>query len=155
MVQWSKADKIRWVENRLAEQTDPKLRVESVPPREDLEVWLSRERDDNTWGKIGLTHFHQKNPDARKSATRRAHERVEKYLQPDPDNEETARLEELQSRQVRRKRIGLHPDYLEEMEMNYLRERIQAKRRRPRSLIRYRTGPSLRHSKRHPQSRRK
>jgi hypothetical protein len=54
---WTESGLIRWVENRLAEQQNPYLKREVVPPAENLEIYLDRERDNLTLGQIAKKRF--------------------------------------------------------------------------------------------------
>jgi hypothetical protein len=54
---WTESDLIRWVENRLAEQQSPYLKRDVVPPAENLEIYLDRERDNLTLGQIARKRF--------------------------------------------------------------------------------------------------
>jgi len=140
MLQWPKRDKIKWIENRLGEQKDKRLRLESVPPAQDLQIWLEHVRDGRTWAQLARKLYRKLKCEAGRSKARRAYQRVEQYVTANPNDSEQARYEELDQRRMRRKVIGLAPDYLEKMEMDHLRQRIRAKRRRPFSVTRYRRG---------------
>jgi hypothetical protein len=54
---WTESDLIRWVENRLAEQQDPYLKRDVVPPAVNLEIYLDRARDNLTLGQIAKKRF--------------------------------------------------------------------------------------------------
>jgi hypothetical protein len=54
---WTESGLILWVENRLAEQQDPYLKRDVVPPAENLEIYLDRETDNLTLGQIAQKRF--------------------------------------------------------------------------------------------------
>ena len=81
---WPKADEIRWVEWELMRARhggDWEKSPIAETPR-DLEVWLAKERDKQSWKQIGDQFYPKRmRPEARRSEARRAHGRVERYLE--------------------------------------------------------------------------
>jgi hypothetical protein len=80
---WPKEDEIRWVEWELARARHgadwEKSAIAEYPL--DLEVWLAKERDKQSWRDIGDRFYSkQAKPEARRSEARRAHSRVGRYL---------------------------------------------------------------------------
>ena len=84
---WPKEDEVRWVEWELARARHgadwEKSAIAEYPL--DLQVWLAKERDKQSWRDIGDRFYSkQADPEARRSEARRAHSRVERYLE-DPN----------------------------------------------------------------------
>ena len=98
---WPVSNEITWVENTLAERKaleSPKLSEDekqhlglkgtlaeyrmNPPATRDLEIWLSKVRDEESWNGIARKQYlsYNKSPSAARSSVIRAYERVEKYL---------------------------------------------------------------------------
>lgn len=137
---WPKEDTIRWVEHRLAEQKNERLYQRSVPDAMDLEIWLAKERDDQSWNQLARKYFPQTyRPNAKQNwaalnRARRARDRVERYLNPT----EQQALRRIVEEEEQRQRIGnlpveslylCSPDYFEEHILG--RRRTKRRRRRP------------------------
>lgn len=77
LVDWQKEQLIAYIESRISDwiARDPEP---GCPSRIDLEVWLSRKRDELPWGKIGLKYYGSENA-AAMSKARRTYERVRRY----------------------------------------------------------------------------
>ena len=80
---WPKDDEIRWVEwelRRARHGADwEKSAIAEYPL--DLEIWLAKERDKQSWRDIGDRFFTKRmKPEARRSEARRGYDRVERYL---------------------------------------------------------------------------
>lgn len=90
---WPKEDRIRWVEWRLNEwdslksgrrEPDPEFE-RSLPAVKDLEVWLTKERDELSWQQTAIKHFPEctrRSQTAATSMARRAHSRIEEAIAP-------------------------------------------------------------------------
>ncbi len=81
---WPKEDEVRWVEHELRRARHgadwEKSAIAEYPL--DLEVWLAKERDKQSWREIGDKFYpKQLKPEARRSEARRGYNRVERYLQ--------------------------------------------------------------------------
>jgi len=88
---WPKEDRIRWAEWRLREWDSieagkrPPEFASGLPTREDLNVWLAKERDDLSWQQNAIKHFPQcvgRSKAAGMSMARRAHKRIEQTIAP-------------------------------------------------------------------------
>ena len=85
-VRWPLEDEIRWVEWELLRArhgADEERSLSPIGDRPlDLEVWLAKARDGQSWKVIGDRHFARTRTkkEARRSDARRAYERVELYL---------------------------------------------------------------------------
>jgi len=84
---WPRADEIRWVEWELLRARHGGKEERALSPIAnrpiDLEIWLAKARDNKSWKEIGDAYFSKARTkrEARRSEARRAHDRVELYLQ--------------------------------------------------------------------------
>jgi hypothetical protein len=108
-MRWPKEDEIRWVEwelRRARHGADwEKSAIGEYPL--DLEVWLAKERDKQSWKEIG-DRCYSKNmkPEARRSEARRGYDRVERYL----DNPNTPEFYESKLRKLIVETFGVSAD---------------------------------------------
>ena len=88
---WPQEDRIRWVEQRLKEWDSvesgrrPKDFAEQLPERNDLEVWLGKEREGLSWQQVAIRYFpdcFKRSKNAGMSMARRAHGRIEYAIAP-------------------------------------------------------------------------
>ena len=86
-MRWPKEEEVRWVEwelRRARHGADWEKSAIAEHPVE-LEVWLAKERDKQSWKQIGDRLYSRRmRPEARRSEARRAYDRVERYLK-DPN----------------------------------------------------------------------
>ena len=82
-MRWSKEDEIRWVEHELRRaRYGADWEKSAIADRPvDLEVWLAKVRDKKSWKEIGDSYFPKSKLEARRSEARRAHDRVDRYLE--------------------------------------------------------------------------
>jgi hypothetical protein len=103
---WSKEDEIRWIEWELRRARYganwEKSAIAENPV--DLEVWLAKKRDKQSWRQIGDGFYpkHMK-PEARRSEARRGYNRVERYL----ENPNAPEFHEHHLRQVIAEQFGV------------------------------------------------
>jgi len=82
-MRWPREDEIRWVEHELRRArfgADWEKSAVAERPA-DLEVWLAKVRDKQSWKQIGDSFFSKSKREARRSESRRAYDRVERYLE--------------------------------------------------------------------------
>ena len=79
---WPREDEIRWVEFELGRaRFGGEWEKSPIADRPvDLEVWLAKARDKKSWKEIGDIHFPKSRLEARRSESRRAYDRVKRYL---------------------------------------------------------------------------
>ena len=81
MKNWPKPDRIRWVEHELDRTRRSPEPAHSGLTASDLEVWLARERDQQSWKTIGDQRFPTvSESEARRSNARRGYDRVNCYM---------------------------------------------------------------------------
>ena len=97
MMDWSKEDRIRWVEWRRNERLSDAagrnpnrdLDAAGVPDLQSLDVWLSKERDGLSWQQVVNKHFRQYGRRGQLSAgiskARRVYASVERARSPSPE----------------------------------------------------------------------